>query len=298
MISVVVPVYNAQIYLEACIESIINQEYSNWKLILVNDGSIDSSLLICEKYAKADPRITVISQDNKGQSAARNLGLSHVTSPYVMFVDADDEISKDLINENIALFQNNDELDIIQFPYYRDFTTSHQKIITYKSEIIDSNFFKNWLEYNKISWLVWDKVYKTKLFDNLKFKEGIVYEDNLMIAHLLQEVKSIYLSDKGLYYYFRRENSTTTSKTTQKKEEDSLYVTEEIAKLLYKNGERDLLINFLVRIYNIKRSLFINFGVSKPDLKIELNSIGFLEILRSKITLKEKIKLFIYKYAH
>ena len=97
MISVIVPVYNVEKYIRRCIESILIQEYRNFELILVDDGSTDSSGDICEEYAKDNNRITVIHQENKGLSGARNTGISNAKGEWVVFIDSDDYISKTML---------------------------------------------------------------------------------------------------------------------------------------------------------------------------------------------------------
>lgn len=298
MITIIVPIYNAEKYLVNCINSVINQTYKEWKLILINDGSTDNSLNICTDFSAKDQRIKVYSQVNKGQAAARNYGISKVQTPYVTFLDADDEISLDTLKENIKILLSNPEIECLQYPYYRAYNSPKQEIVSYKNELIVSDFYKKWLSNKKISWMVWDKIFKVELFDKVTFKEGIVYEDNLFVADLLSVVKNIYLSDKGLYYYYHRLDSTTTSKLSQKRELDSFYVTCEIAKILEVRNEKHLLLDFIVRLYNIKKSLKSVFGV-KEEIPYELfNSIHVLDIIKYDDTIVNRIKLLLAKYAN
>ena len=96
-ISIIVPVYNVESYLVRCIDSILNQSFKNFELILVNDGSTDDSLIICKKYLNVDKRIKLVSQVNKGLSAARNTGLRHTSGKYICFIDSDDFVEKDYL---------------------------------------------------------------------------------------------------------------------------------------------------------------------------------------------------------
>lgn len=295
LISIIVPIYNAEKYLHNCIQSVINQSYLHWKLILVNDGSTDASLEICQDFAKKDSRIVFFSQTNKGQAAARNFGVSQVTTPYVTFLDADDAISSDTLSSNMEILVNNTTIDCLQYPIYWSYETYDQHKTIQKQELISDNFYKNWLIKKKISWIVCNKIFKTTIFNHLSFKEGIVYEDNLFVAGMLSFINSIFISDKGLYYYYSRPSSTTTSKLSQKKEEDSYFVTVEIAKILHIKEEKHLLLDFLVRAINIKKSLKMNFNKKVYIPKQLLCDNSFKEILLSRLTMKDKLKLILEK---
>lgn len=298
MISIIIPIYNAEKYLVNSINSVINQNFQDWKLILVNDGSTDASLDICEKYINLDSRIQVFTQENKGQSAARNFGLSKIETEFVMFLDADDELEEETLLLNVEILKNNPDIECLQFPVYRDYGTDKQEINMSNPEFIIDNFWRSWLVEKKISWIACDKIYKASIFKNQKFVEGIVYEDNLFVAQLLNSITNIYISDQGLYYYYTRENSTMTSPVSLKKERDSFFVTSEITKLLITNKEYDLAINFYIRLINIQKSLKFNF---KDEVKIESkikNEFSMSDILKSKLSLKEMLKVLIQQYAN
>ena len=117
LISVIVPIYNSEKYLEQCIESIINQKYSNLEIILVNDGSVDGSLKICEKYAKKDNRIKVIDKKNEGVSVARNVGMEVSSGQWISFIDSDDWIDPDMFEKMLAKSKD-DDFDVIMCNCY------------------------------------------------------------------------------------------------------------------------------------------------------------------------------------
>ena len=296
LLTIIIPVYNSEKYLYECITSVINQTYLKWTLILVNDGSTDSSLEICQNFAAQDSRIIVFSQENKGQAAARNLGLTKVTTPYVTFLDADDTIALDTLSSNMKILANT-SIDCLQYPIYWNYGTAKQHKSTQKKELIHENFYKEWLTTKKITWIVCDKIFKTSIFNTLLFEEGIVYEDNLLVAKMLDVIDSIYLSDKGVYYYYTRPNSTTTSKLSQKREEDSFYVTSQIAKILQAKGEKQLLIMFLIRLINIKKALIYNFTVEKKIPRFLFEKISVFDVFKSAIKFKEKVKLLLFWFS-
>lgn len=296
MISIVVPIFNSEKYLEACINSVINQTYQDWELILVNDGSTDSSMAICQKFAHSDSRIKIFSQENKGQAAARNFGLQQATRLYVTFLDADDEIASNTLQDNLAILKTNPQIDCLQYPTYMDYGTEQQFIRSSKQQLIDSDFYERWLNDKYISWIVCDKIFKTSIFDRLHFTEGIIYEDNLLIANLLERINNIYISTEGLYYYYLRANSTMTSSHSLKKEQDSFFVTSQIADKLLKHNKKELLIEFVLRLINIKKSLRVNFSQYEHIPSYLVRSISSGDILFSKTTIKNKVKLLLEKY--
>lgn len=298
MISIIVPIFNSEKYLQACINSVINQTYQDWELILVNDGSTDSSLAICQKFADTDSRIKIFSQENKGQAAARNFGLRQATRPYVTFIDSDDEIASNTLQNNLAILTTNPQIDCLQYPTYIDYGTEQQFIRRSEQQLIDSDFYERWLNDKYISWVVWDKIYKTSIFDRLHFTEGIIYEDNLLIANLLERISNIYISTEGLYYYYLRENSTMTSSHSLKKEQDSFFVTSQIAEKLINNNEKQLFIDFVVRLINIKKSLSKNYNTKVNISNQMIKEISPRDIFSSNLSLKNKLKLFIEKYAN
>lgn len=296
MISIIVPIYNTAQYLPNCIDSLINQTYSNLEIILVDDGSTDQSADICREYQNKDNRIVFFQKENGGQAAARNFGLRHATRPYVTFIDADDEIASNTLQDNLAILTTNPQIDCLQYPTYMDYGTEQQFIRRSEQQLIDSDFYERWLNDKYISWIVCDKIFKTNIFDRLHFTEGIIYEDNLLIANLLERISNIYISTEGLYYYYLRENSTMNSSHSLKKEQDSFFVTSQIADKLLKHNKKELLIEFVLRLINIKKSLRVNFSQYEHIPSYLVRSISSGDILFSKTSIKNKVKLLLEKY--
>lgn len=293
MISIIIPFFNSEKYLKECLDSIIGQSFSDSKIILVNDGSTDSSYNIAKEYALKDSRIIVINQENLGQAAARNVGLQYADTPYVSFVDSDDTIDTNTLQDNLEILLANPKIDCLQYPVFNNYGTNKEQIRQIKTELIEKDFYKNWLINKKISWIVCDKIFRTDLAKKLTFQEGIVYEDNLYVARLLGLINNIYISEKGLYYYFARENSTTTSNVSLKKEQDSYYVTSEITNILLENNERRLALLFLGRLINIRKSIKFNFKTYLLSPNSLNKMFSFKEILTSNIGMKDKIKIII-----
>ncbi|MGB5920002.1 glycosyltransferase [Arcobacter sp.] len=211
-ISVIVPIYNVEIYLEKCLDSVINQTMKDIEIILVNDGSTDNSFKIIHEYTKKDSRIIVINQENKGLGEARNSGIKEANSKYLSFIDSDDFIEDTMLEElyNIAEKENS---DIVKCRYSRineDSTPTNQF-----SKKVTSNFNKTYfkdilsLKYPSVAW---NALYKKELFskNNLKFPD-MYYEDIAFIFKLFFFSKSVTFSNSVLYNWRIREGSITRS---------------------------------------------------------------------------------------
>jgi glycosyltransferase involved in cell wall biosynthesis len=216
MISIIVPVYNAAKYIDRCVESIINQSYKNWELILIDDGSIDSSFLICKKYSELYANIHTFSQTNAGPSVARNNGLRYANGDYVAFIDSDDWIESDFLEQYSQalceddydlLFQsfvNDDDNGNLSFnPSISSDTYSEQK-----SDIITKLY-----ECHNFGW-VWNKLFKISILrDNSLFFDDNVWrcEDELFTIEFLNYASSIKSINSHKYHYVSRDSSLIRS---------------------------------------------------------------------------------------
>ena len=210
LISVIIPVYNAEKYLRKCILSIIEQTYSNLEIILINDGSIDSSKDICNEFANVDNRIVVIDKENEGVGAARNDGLNRATGKYIAFVDCDDYIEKDTIEILYStLIEKN--VDCVKGNY--DIVTS--------SGIIQNNEPKLERKYDKgqikdfiyellterVKSFLWLLLIKKECIKDNFNEKLFLYEDANFYISLLGNINSIYVFSKIIYHYVITENS-------------------------------------------------------------------------------------------
>lgn len=210
LISVIVPIYNVDKYLNKCIDSILEQTYRNLEIILVDDGSTDSCGAICDEYACSDKRIKVIHKINGGLSSARNAGLNICTGSLISFVDSDDYLETNMIEE---LWKNMHEFesDISICNYFRD--NNRKKVIN--KELFDSETFvaeedDKFLFLHKHYTLTihaWGKLYKRELFDGIRYPDGKIYEDAFIVCDLLDRARVVSYLMKPLYNYVYRENS-------------------------------------------------------------------------------------------
>ena len=243
MITIITPVYNSKQYLTQSINSILNQTYSDFELILVDDGSTDGSSQLCDDYAARDKRIKVIHQDNQGQAAARNRALDIAQGDYIAFVDSDDYIHPQMlaILLNLSIIYNT---EIVVCGFARGSETEYPwlPLENVKAETYDGRDFLRNAVLNKTGkhWLLWDKLYKRSCFDHIRLPEGRIYEDNATVYKILYNVDKVAVTDSVLYYYFMNENSTV-NQSFKRKHLDWLLVVEEIASFFADCGETDML---------------------------------------------------------
>lgn len=214
-ISVIVPVYNSEKYLSSCIESIVKQSFSDFELILVNDGSTDKSGLICDEYVKKDKRIRVLHQKNKGQAAARNSAIKVAKGCWIHFVDADDLIHPKML-ESLYSTVKRDKVRMSMCG-----AEEAEKVSCHFFETIDSKFniynvnedyLKNlYLNVKYRYWVVWGKLIDINIVKKIPFSEGKVYEDNAVVCQWLYEAKKVADTDANLYFY--RINTLGTTKS-------------------------------------------------------------------------------------
>lgn len=240
LISIIVPVYNVEKYLEKCLNSIINQTYKNIEIICIDDGSPDNSIYILNRFAKKDKRIKIIRQKNQGLSAARNIGINNATGKYIIFVDSDDWLelnTLELLYEKLLV----KEFDFICFGVFKNFENVEERVFQNISENYEDGliFFKESYLKNCFTASACNKIYlKDFLVENLiYFTRGKLYEDLLFTFECLKNSKNIGVIKTPLYHYFiKRENSITNK--INKKDLDALFIVEEIEKkLIDKNKE-------------------------------------------------------------
>lgn len=201
MISIIVPVYNSEKYIHRCLDSILNQTYTDLEIVLVNDGSTDRSLSILEAYAVKDTRIKVVSQENQGVAAARNIGLDNATGDYILYVDSDDWIEKNMVERMVELSANVDIVfcgnDAATSSIIRDKSVDI-KIKNWNHEKIISEFIKH----KMISGMLWNKLIKRSLTEGCRFNPKTGYgEDAEFLWQVLQHTKFMCVTNEILYHH-------------------------------------------------------------------------------------------------
>lgn len=208
-VSIIVPVYNVEKYIEKCIKSILSQTYQEFELILVNDGTKDHSLEICRNY-KSDCRVRIISQPNKGLSAARNTGIHVARGKYLLFVDGDDYIDPEMLEElyNQMILE---DADIVQCGFIWVMENKELKVEKFKGCISKRVVCGDeWFEVYKRNGLLfacpWNKLYKKTLFDKIKYPNGKLNEDEYVLFPLFCTAQKVVILNQELYYYVKRKS--------------------------------------------------------------------------------------------
>ena len=208
-ISIIVPIYNLESYLDECVSSIVNQTYTNLEIILVNDGSTDRSGAICDKYKAKDERIVVIHQENQGVSVARNNGLDIAIGDYIGFVDADDWIEPDMFEVlYINMLKYNADISMCRYKHVdQDSLKNLKKNTTLNGIDILKCYLSEYHITNIINDSVWSKLYRSSLLDNIRFPEHQTYEDILFTCKSIINANRLVMSPECLYNYNFRSNS-------------------------------------------------------------------------------------------
>lgn len=281
-ISVIVPVYNTEAYLDKCLTSLINQTLSDIEIICINDGSTDNSLNILEKYAKEDSRIKIITQENSGQSIARNNGIKNATSEYIGFIDSDDYIDLEFYEKLYNAAKNNDA-DISCATIIRKRSNSEKYRIHYKQENVYTSL-KEKLEACFIPkcCYVWNKIYRSGLIKDYPFTKGVYFEDILWIPEVLKKANKL-VSVPGINYYYMVNKNSTVKKPTPKKQQDSYNAKKYIIDF-YNNNNLKLSKKDRTLTKSIKYLFNIPIMKTKEFEQTETTYIfGFLPILKKAV---------------
>ena len=215
MVSVIVPIYNVEEYLEECLESIRNQTYTNIEVILVNDGSTDGSREICESYCEKDIRFRLINQENQGQSVARNRGVKESIGEYIMFVDSDDVVKENIVE--VLFFYMNSDVDIVECQITRckdELVENKPTSIMFKGESTEA-ILKS-IEFKEVKFCAFTKLYRRELVEKVPFLEGYIYEDVYTGMNYLKYIRKMVAVDLKGYYYRVRPNSIMTKSFNEK----------------------------------------------------------------------------------
>ncbi|MBE5958646.1 MAG: glycosyltransferase family 2 protein [Lachnospiraceae bacterium] len=217
IISIIVPVYKVEKYLNKCVDSVLNQTFTDFELILVDDGSPDKCPKICDDYAQKDNRIVVIHKKNGGLSDARNSGLEIAKGEFIAFLDSDDYAASDMYEKLYKqITENNADMAICNYIHVEETEDGIKELEKYQVPCNKSynreQFIEELLkEHGGYFVPVWNKLYRKYLFEGLRFPKGKINEDEFVIHHIVQKCnKIICISDK-LHYYLHREGSIMTN---------------------------------------------------------------------------------------
>lgn len=301
LISVIVPVYNVEEYLDDCIQSILDQNYNNIEIILVDDGSSDKSGIKCDRWSQHDKRIQVIHKSNGGLSDARNVGILHAKGKYLTFIDSDDIMNQSMLEYLYNLIRQHDAdisiCDVVHAFPERDITYQNEtQVLFYDGEqaICEMLYQTAFLP------SACAKLYRSKLFDENKFPYGMTFEDVAILYKLFYISSGIVYGNAKLYAYRHRENSITT-KGFSENDLDILKICEQQLEFSEDKSEK---IRDAVHAYVCVGALriFLNAPRKKYSEEIkkseELLKTFSSEVLHNKNCRKKlKYALILYKYC-
>jgi len=218
LISIIIPAYNVEKYLDRCLETVVNQTYKNIEIILIDDGSTDATPILCDEWAIKDQRIKVIHKVNGGLSAARNTGMELATGKYIGFVDSDDWIEYDMFAYlHHLIIKYHVEAAFCDFRRLKDKKTKKnekEKLIIRKDEALDRYFYR--VDGGKSSYAVWCGLYNKDAIKNIKFIIGEINEDVLFRYEVYKRIRKIAFSNLCKYNYFINDTGITMGKLSQK----------------------------------------------------------------------------------
>lgn len=252
MLSIIIPIFNAEKYLEKCIDSILEQRYTEYELILVDDGSIDKSAQMCDEYADKDNRVIVIHKENGGLSDARNTGVKVAKGEYIFFIDSDDFLDDNKALEKIVNRLKKSNADVLNFGFKKYYANEDKEYNYFK---IDKNMpieyckdekgFEFLMQNSLYIASAWNKVIRRQLFEksDLSFKKGIYSEDIDWCARLLIVAKKFDFINESFYCYRQREGSISKSISNKnlKDLKDAIVICYDMSKDLQGDFKNDYL---------------------------------------------------------
>ena len=296
MISIIIPIYNVEKYLEKCLDSILNQTYKNLEIILIDDGSTDNSPNICNSYCEKDKRIKIIHKNNEGVSSARNKGIELSKGKYIVFIDSDDYVSNEhievlydcIISNNVDLVISNlidisEDGIILNNEEKESFLMNKDQCL--KELLSEDNFYH----------LCCGNIYRKDLLEKIRFNcKYRIAEDLDFLYRYIKQISSAYFLSKNTYYYLKREGSATNSIYSEKWNDELKicnFIISEMVELennFHKYAKRKY-----IRL-NINQAY--RFKLNKNQTKILKNNIKIYknEMFNSKLfDNKEKLKIFL-----
>lgn len=291
--SVVVPVYNVEKYLKECVDSILSQTFTDFELILVNDGSKDSSPAICDEYAEKDSRVKVIHKENGGQSTARNRGIEEATGEFAVFLDSDDLICDNNFFQDVKN-EIEDNTDIVVFrycKYYGDRTDECGISLAGLNSDNKAEFLRDLVKRDAFFCSCWSKCTRMSILkeNNIVFDTSLSCEDMDWYYNVVSKADNFKVIDKPYVYYRQRENSVTSS-FKKKSITDYIYTinkwSEEFQKI-EDEGEKAVMLSSLAKLYC---NLLISYSRHTKELKdCKKEIFGFKWLLAYDLNPRTKI---------
>lgn len=301
LLSIVTATYNNAPQLPRFFESILHQVYRQWELIIVNDGSTDETLAICEAYAQQDERIKVLTQDNQGQGVARNWALEHVRGEYIAFVDGDDAIKPETYSAAIEALRQHPECDMVAFPI--EWINRDECFVTLPTEACfygRDSLLTGLLHTGQVRFLLTDKVYAAHLLSGLRFEPRVYFDDNLMMCQIATRAMGLCYVLKGAYEYHQEDFHERKNDWTEHKEYSQIFVNTkmvEALQALYPTLPTQRMMSY-IRVCRQVITCLRDSGRKHPTVayaKSCIRSMFWRDILLSRASLVDKVKVMLLK---
>ena len=303
LVSVIIPVYNVEQYLDKCVQSVINQTYKNIEVILVDDGSPDNCPKMCDEYSVCDKRIKVIHKSNGGLSDARNAGIDRAKGDYITFVDSDDYVEDNYVELLLhSVHKYNADISCgKQNVLYGD---SIVKAYTGKHYVLNSEeALRMMLYHDDMDVSAWAKMYKRSLFEGIRFPVGRLYEDAATTYKLIDKADVITLESFPIYNYVMRNDSITNNSFSEKKL-DLITSTREMTEIISKKYptldvacQRRLLYAYLSTLTQAVKSDNVNRDVVE-SLTNYINKNGHIVLRDNNSPLRDKIAVVATRFGY
>ncbi len=325
LVTIVIPVYNVEKYLDKCVSSVVNQTYKNLEIILVDDGSPDNCPQMCEDWAQKDSRIKVIHKENAGLGMARNTGIDNANGEYICFFDSDDYIDEKLVEKCVGSLDSNNA-DVVWYgmaDFYEDgrvcgfdnnafvkkYTSNHSVVNELLPELISHDYGENFTHGYAFS--AWSGMFSLSLINKygLRFcsEREIISEDTYFLLQLFSKANVVLLIEDILYFRFRNSTSLTTIYRADRQDKNNYFLSEAV-KLIQSSGYPD---EILTRIYMLYHSFTIAalkmVVCSELSLKSKCSKVAQIlsnELLQSTLTKtvlqkeKKSLKYFFLLARH
>lgn len=281
LVSIIVPCYNVEKYVEQCVNSIISQDYKNWECILINDGSKDYTLDLIKNFESKDKRIRVFTQENSGLSATRNKGIDHANGEFLFFLDSDDVLSHDAISALVFAFQNNDIITgvVVNSTFSDDEITKVSQLLHPKEGEItfENNNFEVLIRTMEtgLTPVAQNRLYRKDFIDKneIRFKTGILHEDELWFFETMLLAKNVKFINNETYFYRIDNQDSITKNVSDRNLESYIQVMEEIIKKYSQHQHFNIIANWYA-VY-IKK-IFLDFAI-RDRSKLSDEAISKLE---------------------
>ena len=273
-ISVIIPVYNVEKYLRQCLDSICSQTFKDIEIICVNDGSADGSLDILKEYRENDERISIYTQENRGAGASRNLGIDHATGEYVYFMDSDDYINQDALEILSSYFDKNPDFVMLKVSNFYQETNERIDDDYYSMPYLKERVGSNPFSYDDVKDFAMDLcvcpyacIFRREFLSDIRFPEGLLFEDNVFFTHALFKADTIYFHDEFLYNRRKHLESTTAPLTL--KSLDTIEITNMLLDLCNRFNHPRHKRALYYRIFNNIYQIFKRADESQKDAFFE-----------------------------